>query len=419
MREKILKRCFFSFFLISMLFSFVLVLFLVSTNGLFLNSMLGAMRLQKYRVLSLVKKEDPYIDYEFYNKSIGSFIFSGSPEIIGEKYSKTFESEIINLYNIYKKRYKALSENEKSTIDTKIKKIKIMLNQISPRYYSILSSISKNLHLSLDLIIFQNFVSIERENGIKSCGVVSFLSNEGFLIGSNRDVGFTNSQVRSFFIFENGDGYFFETPPGFLLSGAGINSNGLCIFGGSAGDYYSLLDDGLPPSVWIHLLINKETTYEAVELLKKLDKCGGANLIIGDSNGSINQLEVYGNYISSIDPLDGIFIATNHYKSTEFDKFNPRRTDLDFELEFNSRQRVEYAKLIINHMGKSMDSMIMLLRKAGSNGAWGRTSYTPDRGYTTISYIYNLKNKTLIIYPHNPVISDKKFEIIIDNVFKK
>lgn len=84
--------------------------------------MLGAMRLQKYRMLSLVKKEDPYIDYEFYNKSIGSFIFSGSPEIIGEKYSKTFDREIINLYNIYKKRYKALSEDEKSTIDTKIKK---------------------------------------------------------------------------------------------------------------------------------------------------------------------------------------------------------------------------------------------------------------------------------------------------------
>ena len=136
---------------------------------------------------------------------------------------------------------------------------------------------------------------------------------------------------------------------------SGLNEHGLCHFANAL--YGFKWQMGLPHYPIKRIMMEKRTTGECVELLRKYRTCSAHNVVICDRNGGIANVEIRPESIAQFEDDDSDWrIHTNHYVSEEFAKHE------DGTLADSCDRFDRMRMLVKDHWGQiTVDTIKMLL----------------------------------------------------------
>ena len=206
----------------------------------------------------------------------------------------------------------------------------------------------------------------------------------------------------------------------------GMNEKGLTIT-------YNYADptDGLKPGVPISILIQEalekyETTEETVEFFQKSLRSNGALLLIGDSSGDIEALEISCHRTGVRLLEDSFIVNTNHFHSEQMKPidipvdavFSDKCLDKSLvgkRIRESTEKRYERANMLLSK-ARTVDEKTLesIMRDHGPERKPSRTTICVHTPYvsTTMSVIFNLNKRTMDALIGNPCQSRyKRFKI--------
>jgi isopenicillin-N N-acyltransferase like protein len=219
------------------------------------------------------------------------------------------------------------------------------------------------------------------------------------LIGQNWDWDSEVEELAVILDIEKEDGHkiITMTEPG-MIAKIGMNNAGLgvCLNFMDIADYHPY---GVPLHVLLRAILDSKSLHEALTVIKPHLPGKVGNVMISDSSGAIEDIELAGDEFHSI-PVDERFVHTNHFLT---------RVENDPQSFPNTFGRYDRAKELLNKLDNpSIKSMKTILKDRGNKEypicrkRFSHTLLSDDTSITVSTIIMDLKRLHFHITRGNP-----------------
>lgn len=157
-----------------------------------------------------------------------------------------------------------------------------------------------------------------------------------------------------------------------------------------------------------------KNTDEAVRFITRAKRAGNALLMLADAEGNIKTVEISSNHAATREPINGQIINTNHYHTSEMQKFELPHNAVFFgkipkafvgkRVHESSEQRLQRAQDLLRSKAKMNENRIAtILRDHGKDNK-------PSSGTICMHGEVNSTLRSLIFYPNR-----KKIKVLYGN----
>lgn len=326
----------------------------------------------------------------------GIFRFRGSDKEIGVQFADAFRLE------------EALARSEMLLhVDggEGVRLALALLERWAPSHLEFLRGIAAcHVGHCLETVVHAAFSTIlMKTNALNSCSSLSFCDHGKPVVGQNLDLGRNTLVALACLVPERGIARMARVNLGYPWLCTFINAAGLVASSSSTNvNRPNRANDNLLPQELIFeiILSQAKSTKEAVDLLTSLPSVGplngGVSAIFADVSGDTRHVEITGLLRKINDDVPGAHITTNHFRHPAMANLNRHDDWMSKRLEAGSVARYDHAvNALAAEGGPTVAWLRKLLRTEGDEGAWLRKARWPDLGYTTASYLVDLKKNEL------------------------
>ena len=245
----------------------------------------------------------------------------------------------------------------------------------------------------------------------RSCGAIAMRGPDGIVFAQNLDLGPTNAVSAAILRPHNGVAFVTHFNPGTLWFTTGFNDCGLLVGGSSVNVDREFSPDASKLSdcfMDILLLARAHDVESAVELLKGIPGSAPANSgiasLLADKTGRIAVSECTG---TDLDVQEvGTGVVANMFRGTRLAALNRSGDPVSDAVLTNSKRRVAAAEAWIAETSVSYERLCQFIRGRSGPGAWCRSAVSPDIGWTTATYCFDMAKGRMDFWhgvaPHNP-----------------
>ena len=274
--------------------------------------------------------------------------------------------------------------------------LKNNLEHIAPWMIEEMQGIADNCGMSFEEVILNNHYGLLWTTG-GLCTSISFISEEGPLLGQNLDIGGGDSYYLEIVHPKKGYATISDGFAGMAWSPSGLNEKGLAVASSNlfrGGNAEKPLAHGVPYHFLPRMVLrNCADVPEAIKYLKTLPRT------IPSNNGyQLNIIDKDGRsaVIDKIDKLTGIRKSEDGLTLTTNISFHPgiirycKEGDVDPVSQRDSNERANFIRASFSKAGRkgSIKLMLRLLRSHDEPGRLCRHGNGPTKAYTRLSFIY-------------------------------
>ncbi len=335
----------------------------------------------------------------YYDTDLGVFTFRGTYREMGRQFAEVFP--MTALLRTYRRRLHKSGE----ALRSEVRRAMALIARWHPDMLAWLEGVADGHagHTVEDAVLGAFCTVLTDFVAPSSCSAVAVRCDDGTIVGQNLDLGRSCPVALARVIPSSGLAKLSRITVGYPWLVSFANEAGLVVCGSSINVNWPRRPGGdlLPQEMVADLLLSRAASVdEVIDIVREMPPIGpldgGLSLIAADRGGRIRYLEMTGRSVAIEAPSSGPWITTNHFRDPDLAALCERDDWTGRRLLDNSIARYRHAIAWYGGDGAvDRAAIVALLRTAGPDGAWRRMARWPDLGYTTASFIVDLRDSTV------------------------